>query len=77
MINWVQSLQEQMIEIPISENWVYFNPEIITFSSWKDKLNLDIELEEVFSDGIHPSKISYHLWAEIVAPFIFEKEKII
>ncbi|SEF51002.1 Lysophospholipase L1 [Halpernia humi] len=77
MITWVKSLQERMIEVASRENHVYFDPEIITFSSWKDKLNLDLELEELFSDGIHPSKISYQLWAEIVSRFIFEKAKIL
>jgi lysophospholipase L1-like esterase len=76
MINWVQSLREKMIIIAKAENSVYFDPEIITFSSWKDKLNLDLELEELFSDGIHPSKISYELWADIVSQFIFEKEEL-
>ncbi|WP_417430177.1 SGNH/GDSL hydrolase family protein [Halpernia sp.] len=76
MIKWVKSLQKRMIEIASKESLVYFDPEIITFSIWKEKLNLDLKLEELFSDGIHPSKISYQLWAEIVAQFIFEKEKI-
>ena len=76
MINWVHSLREQMIKVAAEEDLVYFDPEIITFSSWKDKLNLDLELEELFSDGIHPSKVSYELWAEIVAQFIFEKVKL-
>ena len=76
MINWVHNLQEQMIEVASEENLVYFDPEIITFSSWKDKLDLDLELEELFSDGIHPSKISYQLWASIVAQFVFNKVKI-
>ncbi|MGS0748562.1 SGNH/GDSL hydrolase family protein [Halpernia sp. GG3] len=77
MIKWVNSLREQMIKVAEKENSVYFDPEIITFSSWKNKLNLKLELEELFSDGIHPSKISYQLWAEIVAEFIFKKEIII
>ncbi|SFI53505.1 SGNH/GDSL hydrolase family protein [Halpernia frigidisoli] len=77
MISWVKNLQKQMIDVASKERLVYFDPEIITFSSWRDKLNLDLELEELFSDGIHPSKISYQLWAEIVAEFVLNKEKII
>lgn len=77
MIKWVDSLRKQMIKVAEKDHSVYFDPEIITFTSWKDKLNLELELEELFSDGIHPSKISYQLWAEIVAEFIFKKEIII
>lgn len=71
MISWVKSLHQEMISIAKNNCEIYFDPEIITFSSWKEKLNLEIEPSELFSDGIHPSKLSYGLWAQIVAEFTF------
>ncbi|GAB5466297.1 MAG: SGNH/GDSL hydrolase family protein [Candidatus Kapaibacteriales bacterium] len=42
---------------------VYFCSDMITIVKWRLKYELDIKYEEFFSDGIHPSKLSYQLWA--------------
>lgn len=74
MIDWVETLHAKMLKIAATEALVYFDPEIVTFDRWKEKLQLEIEVGELFSDGIHPSKLSYDLWAQIVVDFILRNK---
>ena len=49
---------------------VYYNNEIINLDTWKKKYNLSGDVTEFFSDGVHPSKLTYQVWAKDMAKFI-------
>ena len=48
------------------ENVFYFD-EKITLSGWIEKFDLNTKKEDFFSDGIHPSKLTYQTWAKDIA----------
>jgi len=52
---------------------VYFSKEVITVESWKKKYQVEGQASEFFSDGVHPSKFTYQVWARDVVDFIIEK----
>ena len=57
------------------ENTFYFG-EKITLKGWIDKFGLKIQKEEFFSDGVHPSKLTYQTWAIDIAYQVSKNEKI-
>lgn len=49
---------------------VYFNSELIEFKSWGQRYNLSEKKEQYFSDGIHPSQLTYELWGKETFAFV-------
>jgi len=49
---------------------VFYNNEIITLKSWQEKYNLERNVAVFFSDGVHPSKLTYQTWGKDMAQFI-------
>ncbi len=49
---------------------VYFNAEKITLKGWIAKFNLKNTPAAFFSDGVHPSLLTYQTWAVDMANFI-------
>ena len=58
------------------ENVLYFG-EIITLKEWMDKLQLNAKPEDFFSDGVHPSKLTYQTWAQDIANKLAKNENIL
>lgn len=55
---------------------VYFNSEIITLDSWADRLGIDMNEGDYFSDGVHPSALTYKTWGEAMADYIVERQLV-
>lgn len=55
---------------------VHFNPEILKIADWVDKLGGKLSTSDFFSDGVHPSKLSYQAWGKDFAEFIV-REKVL
>lgn len=53
---------------------VFFNNEIIKLQSWQKKYNLKGDASVFFSDGVHPSKITYQTWGKDMAHFIMNTQ---
>jgi lysophospholipase L1-like esterase len=49
---------------------VHYNNEIITLKNWKEKYAIEGEISTFFSDGVHPSKLTYQVWGKDMADFI-------
>lgn len=55
---------------------VYYNAEVISLQNWEDKI-INNEVNAIyFSDGVHPSQLTYQLWAEDMVRFINEECQI-
>ena len=55
---------------------VFYIEEKIELDQWKQKFDLENNSEDFFSDGVHPSKLTYQTWAKQVANYILD-EKIL
>lgn len=55
---------------------VYYLSERITLKGWIDKFNLKNKKEDFFSDGVHPSKLTYQTWGHDVALQIYQHKLI-
>lgn len=55
---------------------VFYNPQIILLDDWLAKLGDHLQVSDFFSDGVHPSKMTYQAWGRDFAEFLV-KEKVI
>lgn len=68
--NLVEIFGETLHKTVKKKKRIYFNNKIITLNNWAEKYNLDKDINLYFSDGVHPSRLSYELWAKDMAQFI-------
>lgn len=64
-----KSLQEKVKEL----SGVHYNSEVIQLETWLERYAIDHTPEELFSDGVHPAKITYQTWGRDMAAFIKQK----
>ncbi|MEN0046745.1 MAG: SGNH/GDSL hydrolase family protein [Bacteroidota bacterium] len=71
--NLVEILGQELTKITKQKHLVHYNAEIITIKSWTKKWKVDGNVNDFFSDGVHPSKLTYQVWAKDMAQFIDKK----
>ena len=71
--NFMDILRTQMIDIAAMTEDCYFIDEKITLKGWTEKYQLEGSVKDYFSDGIHPSALTYDLWAREAVDFICHK----
>jgi lysophospholipase L1-like esterase len=54
---------------------VFFNHKIIHTADWINKYE-EINKNELFSDGVHPSQITYQIWAKDFASYLLSNQQI-
>ena len=65
--NALELMRQELVEVVKAHPNVWFNQEKIESMDWG--MN-DRPIEDFFSDGIHPSALTYQLWAEVMAKYI-------
>lgn len=74
--NLVDMYGEDLDQICQQLEEVYFSKELIRMETWQEKYQIHGTASDFFSDGVHPSKLTYQVWAKDVAEFII-KENIL
>ena len=70
--NLIELLGETLNDLVSSKPKVYFNQEVIQIKKWKEKFTE----ADFFSDGVHPSEISYQVWAKDFSEFLLSNNEI-
>lgn len=52
---------------------VEFCEERVTFASWIEKYPSELRVEDFFSDGVHPSEITYQSWGDDLAETVVSR----
>jgi lysophospholipase L1-like esterase len=68
--NLVEILGKELVPLMEQHNGVYYDSRKITVKEWKGKIEGVDDVTAFFSDGVHPSKLTYRLWAENLAQFV-------
>ncbi len=63
-------------DLPEQFGGVYFLSTPVSFESWKKRIPDGVGTEAFFSDGVHPSALTYRLWADETMEFMVEKGMI-
>lgn len=65
--NLVELLGEGLEDVVVRHNNVFYFGEVITLDEWIERVGVKAERSDFFSDGVHPSKLTYQTWAREVA----------
>lgn len=74
--NLGELLGQRLEELVADYDNVYFASDILTVHSWIEKFKLNVHKSAFFSDGVHPSKLTYQTWAKDIAIRISSHNKI-
>lgn len=74
--NLVEILGEELQHTVSQHENTYYFGEKITFERWIERYEVDGEPQDFFSDGVHPSKLTYQVWAKDVATNIVNSPKL-
>lgn len=74
--NLVEILGDELEKAVNKHNNVFYFGNKITLNEWIAKFELKETKEDFFSDGVHPSKLTYQIWAKDIAREIYNNEKI-
>ncbi|MGB0524539.1 MAG: SGNH/GDSL hydrolase family protein [Flammeovirgaceae bacterium] len=53
---------------------VHYHSRVITLEDWIHRLQVNAEPKDFYSDGVHPSKLAYQIWARDMVNFMMENE---
>ena len=70
----VNLLGKELTQVVQSFDNVYFANEELTFDGWIKKFDEELDVQDFFSDGVHPSPMTYQIWGKEIANFIFENK---
>jgi lysophospholipase L1-like esterase len=71
--NLVELLGEKLEEIVTKQANVYYQSQNITLKDWIVRMNINSTEKDFFSDGVHPSKLTYQNWAKDFSSFIVQQ----
>lgn len=71
--NMVEYFGEELEELLIGQPNMYYNPEVIRLDYWTKELNMDSDPTAFFSDGVHPSGLTYTTWATDFGGFLLRE----
>lgn len=74
--NLVEILGQELEKIVLDYSDVIYAADIISFENWVDRIEPGMEKSDFFSDGVHPSKLTYQIWGKAIANEIFQNEII-
>lgn len=66
-------LGEALEQVVAKNSNVYFSSEIIDLEVWTKRYSVKNETSAFFSDGVHPSLLTYQVWAKDFANFLISK----
>ena len=72
----VRLFHRVMLDVALRSEGVYYVGNPILLKDWIGRTEEANSIDDFFSDGIHPSKLTYRLWAEEIVEFIREKKLI-
>jgi lysophospholipase L1-like esterase len=65
--NLVEILGKELGEVAREYRGVYYHDDIISMKNWNKRFGIKGNPKDYFSDGIHPSKLAYQIWAKDIA----------
>ena len=71
--NLVEVLGEELAMMVDKYDQVYFNEEVITLSAWMTRFDVEGSTDDFFSDGVHPSRLTYRIWGKEMARVTIER----
>lgn len=74
--NLVELLGDSLAELVAEYPNVYYNAERIQLDVWKERYGVSDDVQAYFSDGVHPSLLTYQIWASDMAKYIVKRFRV-
>lgn len=71
--NMVEVFGQELEALLEGQPNTHYNPEVIRLEYWTKELNMDNDPSAFFSDGVHPSGLTYRTWAKDFGGFLQEE----
>jgi lysophospholipase L1-like esterase len=71
--NMVEYFGEELTDLVDGQPNIYYNNEVIRLAHWTKALNMEEDPTAFFSDGVHPSGLTYTTWGADFAQFLQRK----
>ncbi|MCP4122392.1 MAG: SGNH/GDSL hydrolase family protein [Bacteroidetes bacterium] len=68
--NLMEIMGEELSKVVQPYNNVYYNEEVMRISTYAERMDIKADPKDFFSDGVHPSRLTYQLWARDLDLFI-------
>jgi len=62
-------LDQALAQLVETEAKVWYCRKQIKFEEWRQRVSAEYQITDFFSDGVHPSSMTYRLWGEELANF--------
>jgi lysophospholipase L1-like esterase len=70
MGNLVEILGQTLSTVIKKHSNVFYESRVISFENWAEEVDIEASADDYFSDGVHPSLLTYQVWAKTMAKFI-------
>jgi lysophospholipase L1-like esterase len=70
---WAALLGRVLSDVIKDEKNVFFDTRLIRLETWGKRLSPETKAEDFFCDGVHPSALTYRLWAKETILFILKE----
>ena len=74
--NLVDILGKELVKIVADFEKVHYYARVVRSNYFIERYKLNITPTDFFSDGVHPSKVAYQIWAKDVSNYIIQCKKI-
>ena len=66
-------LDQVLAQLAETDKKIWYCRKQIKFEEWRKRVSADYQITDFFSDGVHPSAMTYRLWGEELAHFIIQE----
>ena len=71
--NLVEILGDELEAYVANRDNVYYYARRVSAEDWSERLGVEATAEDLFSDGVHPAKFTYQLWAKDMLRYLVEE----
>ena len=72
--NLVEMYGEALVPLFEPQAHIYYTNRKLSIEDWAERHQVPMDIEAFFSDGVHPSGLTYQLWAEDFVAFLLETD---
>ncbi|MEL7001643.1 MAG: SGNH/GDSL hydrolase family protein [Bacteroidota bacterium] len=74
--NLVEILGDELEQLLQKQSNTYYYAQRLTLEDWIDRMGVNAAPLDFFSDGVHPSKLTYQVWAKDVVSYCMSNVEI-
>ncbi len=74
--NLIEILGVELADVVKNYDHVHYNAKIISLKKWIHFVEPNSQNKKFFSDGVHPSKLTYEIWGQRMAKWVFDNVNI-